>query len=136
MTVARAPRPDKAVAAGAGVSYGHTWVADRDTDACGLVPAGYGDGLPRAREQRRRGAGRRPRRPIRGRVCMDQFVVDLGRRPARRRRRRCVLFGPATHGEPTAQDWADAAGTISYEIVTRIGGRLTRRHVDTEGTTR
>ena len=36
--------------------------------------------------------------------------------------------GPGTHGEPTAQDWAEAAGTISYEIVTRIGGRLTRRY--------
>jgi alanine racemase len=41
-----------------------------------------------------------------------------------------VLFGRGAHGEPTAQDWADAAGTISYEIVTRIGGRFTRRYVD------
>ena len=41
-----------------------------------------------------------------------------------------VLFGSGTQGEPTAQDWAEAAGTISYEIVTRIGGRMTRRYVD------
>ena len=41
-----------------------------------------------------------------------------------------VLFGPGVHGEPTAQDWADACGTISYEIVTRMGGRLARRYVD------
>ena len=68
-------------------------------------------------------------RAIRGRVCMDQFVVDLGGdlpEPGAE----VVLFGPGTHGEPTAQDWAEAAGTISYEIVTRIGGRLTRRYVD------
>lgn len=37
-----------------------------------------------------------------------------------------VLFGPGDAGEPTAQDWAEACGTISYEIVTRIGGRFTR----------
>jgi alanine racemase len=43
-----------------------------------------------------------------------------------------VLFGPGDLGEPTAQDWADAVGTISYEIVTRVGGRLVRRHVDSE----
>ena len=39
-----------------------------------------------------------------------------------------VLFGPGDHGEPTAQEWAVACGTISYEIVTRMGGRLVRRY--------
>ena len=50
-----------------------------------------------------------------------------------------VLFGPGADGEPTAQDWAEACGTIAYEIVTRIGGRMTRDvdDVDTaEGTDR
>jgi alanine racemase len=62
---------------------------------------------------------------------MDQVVVDLGGDepspgdPV-------VLLGPGTHGEPTAQDWAEATGTISYEIVTRLGGRLTRRVIDSE----
>ena len=70
------------------------------------------------------------RRAIRGRVCMDQFVVDLdGDLPAAGQD--VVLFGSGQHGEPTAQDWAEASGTISYEIVTRIGGRMTRRYVDT-----
>ena len=64
-----------------------------------------------------------------GRVCMDQLVVDLGD-DAAAAGDRVVLFGPGTDGEPTAQDWAEACGTISYEIVTRIGGRMTRRHVD------
>ena len=40
-----------------------------------------------------------------------------------------VLFGPGKDGEPTAQDWAEACGTINYEIVTRIGGRMERRYV-------
>jgi len=44
-----------------------------------------------------------------------------------------VLFGSGEHGEPTAQDWADAAGTIGYEIVTRIGGRVPRHHVGEGG---
>jgi alanine racemase len=60
---------------------------------------------------------------------MDQLVVDLdGAEVAAGDD--AVLFGPGAQGEPTAQDWAEACGTISYEIVTRIGGRMTRRHVD------
>ena len=43
-----------------------------------------------------------------------------------------VLFGPGTAGEPTADDWADAARTINYEIVTRLGARIPRRYVDSE----
>ena len=60
---------------------------------------------------------------------MDQFVVDLGGDlPAPGSE--VVLFGPGDDGEPTAQDWAEACDTISYEIVTRIGsGRMPRRHV-------
>ncbi len=120
----------KRVAAGEGVSYGHTWVADRDTTV-GLVPVGYADGVPRHASGRAEVwvAGRR--RPIRGRVCMDQFVVDLdGDLPDPGEP--VVLFGPGTRGEPTAQEWAEACGTISYEIVSRIGGRLGRRHVGEE----
>jgi alanine racemase len=67
-------------------------------------------------------------RPIAGRVCMDQFVLDLGDAEASAGDP-AVLFGPGHAGEPTAQDWADACGTISYEIVTRIGGRMQRRYV-------
>jgi alanine racemase len=62
---------------------------------------------------------------------MDQVVVDLdGDEPAPGEP--VVLFGPGTSGEPTAQDWAEACDTISYEIVTRVGGRLTRRITDSE----
>jgi alanine racemase len=120
----------KHVDAGAGVSYGHTWVA-RHATTLGLVPVGYGDGLPRSGSNRAEvGIGGR-RRPIRGRICMDQLVVDLeGNDPGVGAD--AVIFGPGTHGEPTAQDWAEACETISYEIVTRIGGRFRRRYVDSE----
>jgi alanine racemase len=120
----------KHVEAGSAVSYGHTWTARHPT-TLGLVPVGYGDGLPRSGSNRAEvGVGGR-RRPVRGRICMDQLVVDLeGNDPGAGAD--AVLFGPGTHGEPTAQDWAEACGTISYEIVTRIGGRFRRRHVDSE----
>ena len=120
----------KAIAAGEGVSYGHTWVADSDTTV-GLVPVGYGDGVPRHGSNVLEVAIDGVRRPVRGRVCMDQVVVDLGGdlpEPGTP----VTLFGPGDHGGPTAQEWAEACGTISYEIVTRIGGRLARRYVDTE----
>ncbi|GAA1166318.1 alanine racemase [Nocardioides aquiterrae] len=118
----------KRIHAGDGVSYGHTWIADTDTTV-GLVPAGYGDGIPRHASNAAHVLVEGKQRAMRGRVCMDQFVVDLdGDSPAPGAD--VVIFGPGTHGEPTAQDWAEAAGTISYEIVTRIGGRFARRHVN------
>jgi alanine racemase len=62
-----------------------------------------------------------------GAICMDQVVVDLGDLPAERGDV-VTLFGPGDDGEPTAQDWADAADTINYEVVTRIGGRTARTY--------
>jgi len=120
----------KHVDAGAAVSYGRTWTAAEPT-TLGLVPVGYAEGI-----SRRAGnsgevlvAGRR--RPIRGTICMDQFVIDLGGEVPEAGDE-VILWGPGTRGEPTAQDWAVATGTISYEIVTRIGGRMTRRMVDSD----
>ncbi len=124
----------KRLPAGAGVSYGHTWVAEQDTTV-GLVPVGYGDGVPRHASSRAHllAAGRQ--RLIAGRVCMDQLVIDLGDDRADPGDE-VVLFGDGTDGSPTAQDWAQACGTIAYEIVTRIGGRFVRRHVSAGPVTR
>jgi alanine racemase len=120
----------KRVEAGAAVSYGRTWVADHPT-TLGLVPAGYADGLPRVGGNRAEVQLGGRRRPIRGRICMDQLVVDLdGDEPPPGAE--VTIFGSGARGEPTAQDWAEACGTISYEIVTRIGGRFVRRYVDHE----
>lgn len=132
----------KRLAAGEGVSYGHTWVAERDT-VVGLVPVGYGEGVLRAAGNRVNVWIGGAERPIRGRVCMDQFVVDLGPDGLDADGRPIapgadvVLFGPPTNRRPgpTAQDWAAALETINYEIVTRIGGRFTRRYLDTDGST-
>ncbi len=117
----------KDVRAGSGVSYGHTYRTAHDTTV-GVVPMGYGDGIPREGSSKAPVLAAGRVRPIAGRVCMDQFVLDLGGDDAAAGDP-VVLFGPGVHGEPTAQDWADACGTISYEIVTRIGGRMQRRYV-------
>jgi alanine racemase len=118
----------KRVPAGSGVSYGHAYTTDRETQLA-LVPLGYGDGVPRAATNRGPVAigGRRYR--IAGRVCMDQIVVDIGPDATAHEGDRAVLFGDARLGEPTAQDWAEAVDTISYEIVTRVGQRVPRRFV-------
>jgi alanine racemase len=126
MTVTASLALTKNLHAGASISYGHTWTAPSDTRV-GLVPLGYGDGVPRHAGNTAEVWVEGKRRPIRGRICMDQFVVDLGDdQPAAGDD--VVLFGPGTTGEPTADDWARACGTIHYEIVTRMGGRLSRRY--------
>ncbi|MFJ3866391.1 alanine racemase [Streptomyces nigra] len=118
----------KQVPGGHGVSYGHHYVTPGET-TLGLVPLGYADGIPRHAS----GAGPvlvgGKWRTVAGRVAMDQFVVDLGGDEPEAGAR-AVLFGPGDGGEPTAEDWAQAAGTIGYEIVTRIGSRVPRVYVD------
>jgi alanine racemase len=128
MTARAALAMVKEVEAGSAVSYGRTWVAEHGT-TLGLVPVGYGEGVLRSAGNRAEVLAAGGRRPIRGVVCMDQFVVDLDAATASAGDP-VVLFGPGRAGEPTAQDWAEACGTISYEIVTRIGGRMRRRYVD------
>lgn len=114
----------KRVAAGSGVSYGHTYVTTRETTLA-LVPAGYGDGVPRQGSNLLEVLAGGRRRRIAGRVCMDQFVIDMDGE-AISPGAEVVLFGPGDRGEPTAEEWAQALGTISYEIVTRIGTRVPR----------
>jgi alanine racemase len=118
----------KQLAAGDGVSYGHTWVAEEPVRVA-LVPMGYADGVPRHASSRAEVQLDGLRGRVLGRVCMDQLVVEA---PEAHAGDEVVLLGPGTRGEPTAQDWAEWADTISYEIVTRMGGRQTRRWVDSE----
>ena len=119
----------KRVPAGSGVSYGHEYVTDRET-TLGLVPLGYADGVPRHAGNAGPVLADGRRRTLAGRVCMDQVVLDLGD-DAASAGDEVVLFGPGDDGEPTAQDWADAAGTIAYEIVTRVGPRVPRTYTGT-----
>ena len=119
---------------------GEYWIAPGAT-VLGDVPLGYADGIPRHASS---GAGA-PGAPVRvgdgsaarvlriaGRVCMDQFMLDLGPGAAEQAGDTVVLFGDHRLGVPTAQDWAEAAGTISYEITTRLGARVPRVYLNDE----
>jgi alanine racemase len=118
----------RSVHAGDGVSYGHTWIADRDTTLA-LLPVGYADGVYRGLSGRIDVLINGRRRRSVGRICMDQFVVDLGPGPVDVvEGDDAILFGPGTQGEPTAQDWADLLDTIHYEVVTSPRGRITRTY--------
>lgn len=137
----------KKVKKGHAISYGRTYLVPEDTSTA-IVPLGYADGILRSssgfdtqgsKKVDKSGA------PVRfetnsgpkilrvsGRVCMDQFIVDLkaysediGVKEGDTVR----LFGPGRgikYAEPTADDWAESAGTISYEIMTSIGCRVPR----------
>src|SRR6476646_7769922 len=122
----------KRVPAGQGVSYGHQYVTQRDTTLA-LVPLGYADGIPRNATNVGPVTVGGVRHTVAGRVCMDQFVVDVGPEQQVRPGQEVVIFGRGGPGEPTAEDWARATGTISYEIVTRIGARVPRVYVGGDG---
>lgn len=127
MTLAARVAAVKGVAAGQGVSYGHEYVTDGPTSLA-LIPVGYADGI------QRHSSGAGPvllggtRRQISGRVCMDQFVVDVGDDNVKAGDV-ALLFGPGDAGEPSADEWAAACGTIAYEIVACIGPRIPRVHL-------
>ena len=124
MTLASTVALTKRVPAGSGVSYLHRHVTTAETTLA-LVPLGYADGVPRSAGSVGEVLLRGARRTIAGTVCMDQFVLDLGDDDVEAGDE-VLLFGPGDDGEPTAQDWAEATGTINYEIVTRIGARVPR----------
>ncbi|WP_285115767.1 alanine racemase [Leifsonia sp. fls2-241-R2A-40a] len=115
------------VPAGKGVSYDYTYRTERETTLV-LVPLGYAEGIPRHASNRGPvSIGGRTFR-ISGRVAMDQFVVDVGDLDVQVGDE-VVLFGDPGTGAPGADDWAEAADTINYEIVTRLGGRLKRSYI-------
>jgi alanine racemase len=111
----------KSVDAGQGVSYGHTYVTEQATTLA-LVSAGYADGVFRSASNAGPVTIRGQRYTVSGRVCMDQFVVDVGQGAPVAVGDEVVLVGP---DGPSATEWADAAGTIDYEVVCRFGiGRI------------
>jgi alanine racemase len=109
----------KQVEAGQGISYGHTYVTPTPGTVA-LVPLGYADGVPRHASNAGPALLNGVRHTVAGRVCMDQFVLDVGDAPVSEGDE-VILFGPGDDGEPTADDWAAASETINYEIVTRFG---------------
>lgn len=116
---------------GMSVGYGRTWIAAEDTDIA-VIPVGYGDGL-----LRRWGScglqlaiGGKPY-PVRGRICMDQCMVELGPDSPVRRWDKAVIFGsPADGAAQDADAIARTTGTISYEITSCITRRVPRIYIE------
>ena len=115
----------KDVKAGASVGYGGTAVIKSDTKL-GVVALGYADGIPRNTNNLAGVFVDKKRAPIIGRVSMDQFVVDLGITSTAKTGDEVIVFGDGSSGEYTVDEWAKAANTINYEIITRIGPRVPR----------
>ena len=118
----------KDVPAGTGVSYAHQYHTKNPTKLA-LIPAGYADGIPRAASNKGPLLIDGKRFTISGRVCMDQFVVDIGDAKVKPGDQ-AVLFGDPANEEPSVNDWAIAADTINYEIITRIGPRVHRNYLN------
>jgi len=114
----------KRVHEGLGVGYGHTYRTSSETTLA-LVPLGYADGIPRHASNAGPVTIDGQRFRVSGRISMDQFTVDAGD-SAVHEGQWAVLWGDPSQGEPSANDWAEAAGTIAYEIVTRLGSRIPR----------
>lgn len=114
----------KQVPEGHGVSYGYLHKTTGPSTLA-LIPFGYAEGLPRVATGKASVLLNGKRYPILARIAMDQFVLDVGSDSVSVGDE-VVIFGDAKKGEPTAEELADASGTINYEIVTRIGGRAKR----------
>lgn len=118
----------KVVKAGRSVSYGATWTTQRDTRIITL-PIGYGDGYPRSLSSRGEVLVRGQRRPIVGRVCMDQFMVDIGPDGTAYNGDEVVLIGVQEGATLSCAAVALAAGTIPYEILTGLNERIPREYL-------
>ena len=119
------------VPAETGVSYNHAYVTHSTTTLV-LVPVGYGDGIPRDLSHGGQVVITGRRHPIVGAISMDQLVVDVGDYPIALGEE-IVLLGSPENGEPDAQEWADVTGTIAHEVLTGLGGRMTRIHINQSG---
>ena len=118
----------KQVDPGQTVGYGRTWTARRRTTIA-TVPVGYADGYSRRLSNRGHVLIGGEFRPVVGRVCMDQLMVDLGPSSTARVGDDVVLLGEQAGHTITADDLAEQLDTISYEITCDIGKRVDRRWV-------
>ena len=114
----------KRLRAGDGVSYNHLWRAAEGTTVA-LIPVGYADGIPRSATGNASVAINGERFPVVGRVAMDQIVINVGDANVSVGDTVSV-WGDPVDGTPHPDEWADWAGTIGYEIVTRLGHRVVR----------
>lgn len=115
----------KSVPAGTGISYGQTYVTDGERKIA-TIPVGYADGYPRHLSNKGRVLIRGKAAPITGRVCMDQFMVDVTDIPGVSEMDEVTLIGRDNENEITADEIAKLCDTINYEVVCGIGKRVPR----------
>lgn len=115
----------KDLPAGAGISYGRTFITEKPMQAA-LVPVGYGDGFQRVLSNKGEVLIHGQRARILGRVCMDQFVVDISGITGVKQDDEVVILGSQGNASIRAEEIAQLAGTINYEVTTSILPRVTR----------
>lgn len=113
------------IPAGAGISYGRTYITEKASQVA-LVPVGYGDGFHRILSNKGEVLIHGKRAPILGRVCMDQFVVDISGIPYVKQDDEVVIIGRQGEDSIRAEEIARLAGTINYEVTTSLLPRVTR----------
>ena len=118
----------KTIQAGEGVSYGHLFKAQNPT-VVGTIPLGYADGYSRLLSNKGYIVVKGVKCPILGKVCMDQFMVDLSEVENPQIGDEAIIYGDGTDGAMTAEDVANMRSTISYEVLTNLGKRLPRIYI-------
>lgn len=118
----------KNIEAGEGVGYGHLFNTTGKT-VVGTIPMGYADGYSRLLSNKGYIVVKGVKCPILGKVCMDQFMVDLSNVENPQIGDEAIVYGDGTDGAMTAEDVANMRGTISYEVLTNLGKRLPKIYV-------
>jgi alanine racemase len=113
----------KTIETGEGVGYGHLFSTTKST-VVGTIPLGYADGYSRLLSNKGYIVVKGVKCPIIGKVCMDQFMVDLSMVENPKIGDEAIIYGDGTDGAMTAEDVANMRGTISYEVLTNLGKRL------------
>ena len=114
---------------GTSISYGRTWIADKDTNIA-VLPIGYADGLLRRNSPNMKVTINGKEYPICGRICMDQCMIDIGlNNKDVKRWDKVIIFGPKQ--QEALQDAADIAkmtNTIPYEIITSVSAKRVQKY--------
>ena len=110
---------------GRAISYGGTYVLDKKT-RIGTVPVGYGDGYPRSLSNTGYVLIHGKKAPIRGRICMDQFMVDLSEIPEAETGDEVTLIGKSEEAEITIEELGELSGRFPYEFACDLGKRIPR----------
>ncbi len=118
----------KKMSAGEGISYGHTYITEKDTKIA-VLPVGYEDGYRRALSNRGRVLIRGQFAPVRGRICMNMCMVDVGCIKDVKPGDEVVLLGRQGDEVITADDLAYQVNSISYEILCNLGNNNKRKYI-------